>query len=97
MKNLFSTFLIILMITATSSCGSISPAARTAKYQEPREYAFWERSQLTAWQKVFGKKSKDVRVIQAEVEVANSIWAKEKKKEEDKILKKVESIKSKIQ
>lgn len=96
MKNLFNTFLILLMITATS-CGSINPAARTAKFQEPREYAFWERSQLTDWQKVFGKKSKDVRVIQAEVEVSNFMWAKEKKKEEDKILKKVESIKSKIQ
>jgi len=79
-----------------SSCGAISPAARTANYQAPREYQAWSQDQLTVWEKAFGKKSKDPRVIQAEVELARNKWALKKQAEEEKTLNKVESITSKI-
>jgi len=79
-----------------SSCRAIDPATRTANYQEPRQYPAWYQDQMTVWQKVFGKKSKDPRVIQAEVELAKRKWVLKKQEEEEKKLKKVESIKSKI-
>jgi len=77
-------WILILM----AGCKTIAPAKRTAKYQEPREYAYWRKHNKSP--------KKDWRIGVAKNQIkAYNIKLKQQEKEE-RILEKVAELKSQI-
>jgi hypothetical protein len=94
----FIVMLFLIIAFTTFGCHTIKPANRYAKNTAaPMQYPYWERSQLSIWEKVFGKsQNKDWRIRVAENQIKAYEIQKANQEKEAKILKEVQSIKSKI-